>query len=117
MLRGRYYAQPRFPFVPGYDLVGRVEAVGPGVTTPPVGQRVATMTRTGAWAEAAIVPAAHLVPVPEELDAAEAVALVTNGVTAWQILHRVARLPLADAAKALRLLTDRAAVGKLVLLP
>lgn len=92
MLRGRYYAQPKFPFVPGYDLVGRVEATGPGVTTPPAGTRVAAMTRTGAWAEQAVVPAAHLVPVPEELDAAEVVALTTNGVTAWQMLHRTARL-------------------------
>lgn len=47
MLRGRYYTQPRFPFVPGYDLVGRVEALGPGVTAPPAGQRVAVMTRPG----------------------------------------------------------------------
>ena len=31
MRRGRYYGQPSFPFVPGYDLVGTVEATGPGV--------------------------------------------------------------------------------------
>lgn len=91
MLRGRYYAQPRFPFVPGYDLVGRVEAVGPRVDLP-VDARVAAMTRTGAWADAVVVPAKHLVSVPEEVDAAEVVALITNGVTAWQMLHRVARV-------------------------
>ncbi|GAA4687665.1 NADPH:quinone reductase [Phytohabitans rumicis] len=83
MLRGRYYAQPKFPFVPGYDLVGRVEGTG---------QRVATMTRTGAWSQAVDLPAEHLVPVPEELDAAEVVALITNGVTAYQMVHRVARV-------------------------
>ncbi|MCW6005060.1 medium chain dehydrogenase/reductase family protein [Micromonospora sp. CPCC 205371] len=91
MLRGRYYAQPKFPFVPGYDLVGRVEAVGSGVALP-VGTRVATMTRTGAWAERIVLKAAHLVPVPDDLDAGEVVALITNGVTAYQMLHRVARL-------------------------
>jgi len=91
MLRGRYYAQPRFPFVPGYDLVARVEAAGPGVALP-VGGRVAGMTRTGAWAERLVVPAAHLVPVPDELDAGEVVALITNGVTAYQMIHRVARV-------------------------
>ncbi len=91
MLRGRYYAQPRFPFVPGYDLVGRVEAAGPGAGVRP-GQRVATMTRTGAWAERVVLPATHLVPVPEELDAGEVVAVVTNGVTAYQLAHRVARV-------------------------
>jgi NADPH2:quinone reductase len=90
MLRGRYYAQPKFPFVPGYDLVGVVEAAGPGVS---VKGRVATMTRTGAWAESVVLPAKHLVPVPDEVDPAEAVALVTNGVTAYQMLHRVARVP------------------------
>jgi NADPH:quinone reductase-like Zn-dependent oxidoreductase len=89
MLRGRYYAQPKFPFVPGYDLVGRVEAAGPGVSAS---GRVATMTRTGAWSERVVVPAAHLVPVPDDLDAGEVVALITNGVTAYQMLHRVARV-------------------------
>lgn len=89
MLRGRYYAQPKFPFVPGYDLVGTVEAAGPGVSA---GGRVATMTRTGAWSERVVVPADHLVPVPEELDAGEVVALITNGVTAYQMLHRVAKV-------------------------
>jgi NADPH2:quinone reductase len=91
MLRGRYYRQPTFPFVPGYDLVGRVEAVGPG-TAVRVGQRVATMTRTGAWAERVVLPATHLVPVPDELDAGEVAAVVTNGVTAYQMTHRVARV-------------------------
>nr|MDT0660298.1 medium chain dehydrogenase/reductase family protein [Micromonospora sp. DSM 115978] len=96
MLRGRYYAQPRFPFVPGYDLVGRVEAVGPGVSSPAVGQRVAAMTRIGAWSERVLLSARHLVPVPDQVDAAEAVALVTNGVTAYQMLHRVARIRAGD---------------------
>ncbi|MEJ3746047.1 medium chain dehydrogenase/reductase family protein [Actinomycetes bacterium KLBMP 9797] len=91
MVRGRYYAQPKFPFVPGYDLVGRVEAAGPGAAVR-VGQRVAAMTRTGAWAGQVVLPAAHLVPVPDELDAGEVVALITNGVTAYQMVHRVARV-------------------------
>lgn len=89
MLRGRYFAQPRFPFVPGYDLVGQVEATGPGV---PLSGRVAAMTRTGAWSERVVLPAEHLVPVPPELDAGEVVALITNGVTAYQMIHRVAKV-------------------------
>ena len=48
MLRGRYFMQPRFPFVPGYDLVGTVEAVGAGGDMALVGQRVAALTQTGA---------------------------------------------------------------------
>ncbi|MDG4833650.1 medium chain dehydrogenase/reductase family protein [Solwaraspora sp. WMMD1047] len=99
MLRGRYFAQPTFPFVPGYDLVGRIEAVGPGGSGGDglaVGQRVAAMTRTGAWSQSVLLPATHLVPVPESVDAAEAVALVTNGVTAYQMVHRVARVAAGD---------------------
>src|SRR5918997_1467868 len=49
MRRGKYYDQPPFPFVPGYDLVGIVERVGPGVAVQP-GTRVAALTKTGAWA-------------------------------------------------------------------
>ena len=40
MRRGKYYDQPPFPFVPGYDLVGTVTAVGPDVDPALVGQRV-----------------------------------------------------------------------------
>src|SRR4051812_12628627 len=47
MRRGRYFGQPEFPFTPGYDLVGRVMAVGPEGDAGLIGQRVATMTRTG----------------------------------------------------------------------
>jgi 2-desacetyl-2-hydroxyethyl bacteriochlorophyllide A dehydrogenase len=87
MLRGRYYNQPEFPFVPGYDLVGEVVAKGPETTTA-VGTRVAAMTRTGAWREVVVLDESTVVAVPDALDAPHAVALVTNGVTAWQLLRR-----------------------------
>ena len=92
MLKGRYFMQPKFPFVPGYDLVGTVEGVGGGVDAALVGQRVAALTQTGSWAERVALPAKDLAPVPEGLDPAEAVAAVTNGVTAWQMVHRAARV-------------------------
>jgi NADPH:quinone reductase-like Zn-dependent oxidoreductase len=92
MLKGRYFAQPKFPFVPGYDLVGRVEEVGGEVDGGLVGQRVAALTQTGAWADRVALDAAKLAPVPEGLDPAEAVAAVTNGLTAWQMLHRAAKV-------------------------
>ncbi|RZM09149.1 MAG: NADPH:quinone reductase, partial [Pedobacter sp.] len=47
MRRGRYYEQPKFPFVPGYDLVGTVVAIGPGVDPALLGKRVAALTKTG----------------------------------------------------------------------
>ena len=92
MRRGRYPGQPRFPFVPGYDLVGTVTATGPGVDTALVGSRVAAMTKTGGWATHAVLPAEDLVVVPRELDPAEVETLVVNGVTAWQMLHHSARV-------------------------
>jgi NADPH:quinone reductase-like Zn-dependent oxidoreductase len=92
MLRGRFPGQPRFPFVPGFDLVGTVVAVGAAVDTITVGQRVAALTKVGGWANSIILPEDELVPVPEGIDAAEAVAVVINGLTAWQLLHRLAQV-------------------------
>ncbi|MEV7938997.1 medium chain dehydrogenase/reductase family protein [Kitasatospora sp. NPDC088264] len=92
MRRGRYYDQPPFPFVPGYDLVGRVLAIGEGVDPGLAGQRVAALMKVGGWASHVTVDAADAVPVPDGLTAAEAETVVVNGITAWQLLHRRARV-------------------------
>jgi synaptic vesicle membrane protein VAT-1 len=92
MRRGRYYDQPPFPFVPGYDLVGIVETVGAGADSALLGRRVAALTKVGGWASHVVVDAADVVPVPAGLDAAEAETVVVNGVTAWQMLHRKAHV-------------------------
>jgi NADPH2:quinone reductase len=91
MRRGRYYGQPAFPFVPGYDLVGVVEAVGPGVDRALAGRRVAALTRTGGWATAVLLAAADLVEVPDGIDPDEAETLIVNGLTAYQMLHAKAK--------------------------
>jgi len=49
MRRGRYPGQPKFPFVPGYDVVGTVLSVGPGGDRSLIGRRVAAATKTGGW--------------------------------------------------------------------
>ncbi|MEU4226933.1 medium chain dehydrogenase/reductase family protein [Nonomuraea sp. NPDC026600] len=92
MRRGRYFGQPKFPFVPGYDLVGTVLQVGPQADVSLVGKRVATLTKTGGWASHAVVEARDSVIVPAGIDPAEAETVVVNGVTAWQMLHRAARV-------------------------
>ncbi|GAA1152204.1 medium chain dehydrogenase/reductase family protein [Streptomyces hebeiensis] len=92
MRRGRYYDQPPFPFVPGYDLVGTVAATGEGVDAGLAGVRVAALTKTGGWASHVLLDAADVVPVPDGIGAAEAETLVVNGITAWQMLHRTARV-------------------------
>ncbi|WP_172382393.1 medium chain dehydrogenase/reductase family protein [Streptomyces sp. MNP-20] len=96
MRRGKYFDQPPFPFVPGYDLVGRVVATGPGVDPALVGGRFAALTKTGGWASHVAVAAADLVPVPESVASADAETLVVNGVTAWQMLHRTAQVRAGD---------------------
>jgi NADPH:quinone reductase-like Zn-dependent oxidoreductase len=89
MRRGKYYDQPPFPFVPGYDVVGTVlEAADPAL----IGRRVAALTKIGGWSSHLVLPEAGLVPVPAGLDAAEAETFVVNGITAWQMLHRKARV-------------------------
>lgn len=91
MRRGKYYDQPAFPFVPGYDIVGEVLAVGAGVDPALVGRRVAALTKTGGWSSHLTVPAGDLVPVPDGLAADAAETFVVNGITAWQMLHRKAK--------------------------
>lgn len=92
MRRGLYPNTPPFPFVPGYDIVGDVDALGDGSGEFQVGQRVAALTMIGGYSQFTIVPPVHLVPVPSQLDPAEAVSLVLNYVTAYQMLHRVAHV-------------------------
>ncbi|MFE9095770.1 medium chain dehydrogenase/reductase family protein [Streptomyces sp. NPDC007264] len=95
MRRGTYYDMPAFPFVPGYDLVGVVEELGapaPGRPELVVGQRVAALTGTGGWADRVLLDAGDLVPVPDGVAAVDAETVVTNGATAWRMLHRVAKV-------------------------
>jgi len=92
MRRGKYYDQPPFPFVPGYDLVGTVLSVTSKQRKHLVGQRVAAITKTGGWATHTLVDERALVAVPDALDSGEAETLVVNGLTAWQMLHRTAKV-------------------------
>ncbi|MFZ7089413.1 medium chain dehydrogenase/reductase family protein [Curtobacterium sp. RRHDQ10] len=92
MRRGRYPGQPPFPFVPGYDLVGTVLEVGSPADQRWVGQRVAVATKTGGWATHAVVDTDDLVAVPDGVAAADAETVIVNGITAWQMLHRSARV-------------------------
>ena len=79
---------PPLPFTPGWDLVGVVDRLGSGVSGIELGQIVAALPISGAYAEFVCLPQRELVPVPSGLDAAEAVSLVLNYVTAYQMLHR-----------------------------
>jgi len=92
MREGIHPETPRLPFTPGWDLVGVVERLGPDVTGIDPGQVVAALPITGAYAEFVCLPQRELVPVPSGLEPAEAVSLILNYVTAYQMLHRSARV-------------------------
>lgn len=92
MREGIHPETPKLPFTPGWDLVGVVDRLGDGVSGIEPGQVVAALPIHGAYAEYVCLPDRSLVPVPSGLDAAEAVSLVLNYVTAYQMLHRSAKV-------------------------
>jgi NADPH:quinone reductase-like Zn-dependent oxidoreductase len=87
---------PKVPFVPGYEVIGVVDAIGEGVTRVTVGERVAALIGHGGYSEVVYLGQEHLVPVPQSLPPAEVVTLILNYVTAYQMLHRVAKVKAGD---------------------
>ena len=92
MRRGRYPGQPKFPFVPGYDAVGTIIGVGPDGDHSLIGTRIAAALKTGGWASEIVVRADEIVAVPAGVDPADAETVIVNGITAWQMLYRTARV-------------------------
>ena len=92
MREGIHPETPRLPFTPGWDLIGVVDRLGAGISGIEPGQIVAALPISGAYAEFVCLPQRELVPVPPGLDAAEAVSLVLNYVTAYQMLHHSAQV-------------------------
>lgn len=92
MREGIHPETPRVPFTPGWDLVGEVDRLGEGVTGIELGTVVAALPISGAYAGFVCLPQRELVPVPSGVDPAEAVSLILNYVTAYQMLHRCAEV-------------------------
>jgi NADPH2:quinone reductase len=89
---GTYMGGPKPPFTPGYELVGVVEELGMGCERLHEGDRVGALTVYGADAERVCVEEKYAVAVPEDLDPAEVVSLILPYMTAYQMLHRTARV-------------------------
>ena len=87
---------PKVPFVPGYEIIGVVDAVGKGVSGFAIGERVASLTGQGGYTEMIYLGQEHLVHIPSTLDPAQVVTLILNYVTAYQILHRAAKVRSGD---------------------
>lgn len=86
------YLRARPPLTPGYDFVGRVDQLGAGVSTFVHGDRVADVTQIGSNSDYVVRPVANLIPVPAAVDAVAAETLLLSGMTAYQMLHRMARV-------------------------
>jgi len=89
---GTYPGGPKPPFTPGYEFIGTVDKLGAGVESFKLGQTVGAISVYGSHADYLCVPAWWLVPVPNGLEPAEAVIVVFNYMTAYQMLHRTARV-------------------------
>jgi NADPH2:quinone reductase len=98
MREGIHPETPKVPFTPGWDLVGTVDRLGGGVSGIEPGQLVAALPIFGAYAQFVCLPQNEFVLVPAGLDAAEAVSLVLNYVTAYQMLHRSAHVKAGQRA-------------------
>jgi len=85
-----FLAKP--PFVPGYSMLGEVDAIGDGVNEFSPGERVAALTNFGSHAESITLDQNQLVKVPVDLDPAVAVVLMLNYLVAYQVMHRVVSL-------------------------
>lgn len=85
--KGTYPVPVTLPHVTGYEVAGRVEAVGEGVTHLQAGQRVMAMIQGGGYADYAISPAQQAFPLPDGLGDAEATALLVQGMTAVGLLR------------------------------
>ncbi|KWV94225.1 medium chain dehydrogenase/reductase family protein [Erythrobacter sp. AP23] len=100
------------PFVPGYDIVGVVDALGEGVEGSAVGERVADLTTIGAYSEYICLPAERLTRVPDGVADEDALAMILSAVTPYQMLHRVAR---AQAGQSILVHGAGGAVGTVML--
>jgi NADPH:quinone reductase-like Zn-dependent oxidoreductase len=93
---GRSPHAPKVPYEPGSAIVGAVDAVGPGVRRATPGTRVVAWPSFGGYAEYAYLPESRLVPIPSSLDPVAAAPLVLNYLTAYQVLHRRAKVKVGD---------------------
>jgi NADPH:quinone reductase-like Zn-dependent oxidoreductase len=90
--------EQKLPFTPGYAVIGDIDALGAEVSGVTVGQRVGALTVINGYSEFLYWRADRLIPVPAQVDPAQAVPLILNYVVAYQTLHRVAKARAGETA-------------------
>lgn len=93
---GLYPDAPPLPFVPGYEIAGTVDQVGPEVSAVAVGDRVLAFTRFSGYADTAVIPADQVVSIPAGKDFVDAAALPVNFVTAYLMLEHLVSIHPGD---------------------
>jgi NADPH:quinone reductase-like Zn-dependent oxidoreductase len=83
---GVYPDLPPIPVVPGYEVSGRIDAVGSDVDQSWIGRDVIALTRFGGYADVVCVPLKQIFPRPAGLSALEGAAVPVNYFTAWQLV-------------------------------
>jgi NADPH2:quinone reductase len=86
-IRGTYGHKPQLPAIGGSEALGRVEALGPGVTTPAIGQRVVVTGIDGAWSESFVTQAARAVPLPDSIDDETGCQLIAMPISSLMLLE------------------------------
>jgi NADPH2:quinone reductase len=94
--RTQLYPWPESTMVPGAEAAGVVEAVGPGVTEVKPGDRVAYVTRFGAYCERRVVPAAQLVILPDAIPDTVAASVMLKGLTAQYLVNSSYKVQAGD---------------------
>jgi len=80
---GKYPMKPGMNPIPGLEVAGEVVAIGGGVSTFAVGDRVCALTNGGGYAEYCAVPAGQVLPIPDGLDWIQAAAIPETFFTVW----------------------------------
>ncbi len=106
MRMGLYPEAPKPPFVPGYEVAGRVLEVGQAVKSIHPGDRVLGGSRFGGYTSEIVLPEYQVRKIPDRLSDTEAAAVPVNFLTAWMALHEMARIRKGD-----RVLIQSAAGG------
>ena len=86
----------KVPYVPGWEAAGVVEAVGEGVSSVKVGDRVAYVHQPGAYAEQCLVRADSLIPLPSDLSFEQGAAFPLQGMTAHYLIHEFRKIKPGD---------------------
>ncbi len=88
----------KIPFVPGYSIIGEVDAIGDGVEQVKFGDRYAALTVVGGYSEFVTLEQKRLIPFPDQLDPVHTVPLILNYIVAYQAMHRAAQVQSGESA-------------------